>query len=39
MSLHANNPKPQMTRACVKPSDLPEVNGKYITEQSYIISK
>ena len=34
MSLHANNPKPQMTRACVKPDDLPEVNGKYITEQS-----
>ena len=34
MSLHANNPKPQMTRACVKPADLPEVNGKYITEQS-----
>ena len=22
-----------MTRACVKPADLPEVNGKYITEQ------
>ncbi len=34
MSSHANNPKPQMTRAYVKPSDLPEVNGKYITEQS-----
>ncbi|MEC7155235.1 MAG: UDP-N-acetylmuramate dehydrogenase, partial [Pseudomonadota bacterium] len=34
MSLHANNPKPQMTRACVKPADLPEVSGKYITEQS-----
>lgn len=34
MSLHANNPKPQVTRACVKPTDLPEVNGKYITEQS-----
>ena len=34
MSLHTKNPKPQMTRACVKPADLPEVNGKYITEQS-----
>ena len=34
MSLHANNPKPQNRPRCVKPADLPEVNGKYITEQS-----
>ena len=34
MSLRTKNLKPQMTRACVKPTDLPEVRGKYITEQS-----
>ena len=34
MSLYANSTKQQMTRACLKPADLPDVNGKYITEQS-----
>ena len=34
MSMHANNPKPQTPRAPVRPADLPEVRGKYITEQS-----
>ncbi|MGB1117118.1 MAG: UDP-N-acetylmuramate dehydrogenase [Parvibaculales bacterium] len=34
MSLHANNPKPHTARASVQPADLPEVRGKYITEQS-----
>ena len=34
MSMHANNPKPQTPRARVRPADLPEVRGKYISEQS-----